>query len=310
MQIDRGQTHSRPIAELLAADQDSKMIESNRLRNMLGQNEIRRVSEPQPQNSKRAIAAEPELLDLASDVSAGAKTACSEGSPIMEIHAPAEGRLVAWREPAGMGAERFRALAMRLDDMRAQHSLSSFQVTSSVINEGKSFVSANLAVTIAKYCGGRTILVEGDLHRPKIAPMFGLAELPGIGEWWSGKEPDLSRCIVQFEGMPLCFLPAGNADGQSSQILHSARFKEAFRQIKNEFDWVIVDSTPMLPVVDANLWSRLVDGTLLVVRQGVAPLKALRNGLQSLDRPNLIGVVVNGAKRHRGYDEPYYGGNP
>ncbi len=66
----------------------------------------------------------------------------------------------------------------------------------------------------------------------------------------------------------------------------------------------------MLPVIDANLWSRLVDGTLLVVREGVAPLRALKNGLQSLDHPKLVGVVVNEASEADpiDYDGQYYGG--
>ncbi len=65
----------------------------------------------------------------------------------------------------------------------------------------------------------------------------------------------------------------------------------------------------MLPIIDANLWSRLVDGTLLVVREGVAPLKALKKGLQSLDNPKLIGVVINEASEFDqvDYDGQYYG---
>jgi Mrp family chromosome partitioning ATPase len=65
----------------------------------------------------------------------------------------------------------------------------------------------------------------------------------------------------------------------------------------------------MLPVVDVNLWSKLVDGTLLVVREGQTPVKALKSGLQALDRPNLIGVVINEASRsdQGDYYESYYG---
>jgi protein-tyrosine kinase len=59
------------------------------------------------------------------------------------------------------------------------------------------------------------------------------------------------------------------------------------------FDWIVVDSTPMFPTVDVNLWLRLVDGMLLVVREGVAPIKALEKGLASLDAPKLVGVVLN-----------------
>jgi capsular exopolysaccharide synthesis family protein len=191
--------------------------------------------------------------------------------------------------------------------MRKQHELNTLQVTSSVINEGKTFVAANLAATLAKYSGARTLLIEGDLHRPTLASVFGLKELqlPGLSDWWAERDLDLSRFVVRFNGSALWFLPAGKACDRPSDILRSAQFSEAFRQLASRFEWVVVDSTPMLPVIDANLWSRLVDGTLLVVREGVAPLKALKNGLQSLDNPKLIGVVVNEASE---FDQVEYAG--
>jgi protein-tyrosine kinase len=218
-------------------------------------------------------------------------------------------RLVAWTDPNSLGAEKFRALAVRLDHMRRQQEFTSIQITSSVINEGKTFVAANLAVTLAKHSGSRTLLIEGDLHRPTLAPIFGLKELQGLSGWWSGRDQDISRFLVRFNGTALWFLPAGKACDRPSEILQSARLADAFAQLAGRFDWIIVDSTPMLPVIDANLWSRLVDGTLLVVREGVAPLKALKSGLQSLDHPKLIGVVVNEASEFDqiDYDGQYYG---
>jgi capsular exopolysaccharide synthesis family protein len=225
------------------------------------------------------------------------------------VQPPVTSRLVAWTTPNSLGAEKFRALSVRLDDMRRQYRLNSLQVTSSVINEGKSFVAANLAVTLAKYSGSKTLLIEGDLHRPTLASMLGLKDLPGISEWWSGRNQDLSHFLVRLTGTALWFLPAGKACDRPSEILRSAQLAEAFAQFAGRFDWIVVDSTPMLPVIDANLWSRLVDGTLLVVREGVAPLKALKNGLQSLDNPKLIGVVINEASEFDqvDYDGQYYG---
>ena len=225
------------------------------------------------------------------------------------VQPPATSRLVAWTTPNSLGAEKFRALAVRLDDIRRHHQLNSLQVTSSVINEGKSFVAANLGVTLAKYSGSKTLLIEGDLHRPTLGSMFGLKDLQGLSDWWSGQSQDLSRYLLRITGTALWFLPAGKACDRPSEILRSPRLAEAFAQLRTKFDWIVVDSTPMLPVIDANLWSRLVDGTLLVVREGVAPLKALRNGLQSLDNPKLIGVVVNEASEFGqvDYDGQYYG---
>jgi capsular exopolysaccharide synthesis family protein len=225
------------------------------------------------------------------------------------VQPPLTSRLVAWSDPNSLGAEKFRALAVRLDDIRRQHELKSVQVTSSVINEGKSFVAGNLAVTLAKYSGSKTLLIEGDLHRPTLASMFGLKDLQGLSDWWTGRNQELARYLLRFTGTGLWFLPAGKACDRPSEILRSAQLAEAFTELRSEFDWIVVDSTPMLPVIDANLWSRLVDGTLLVVREGVAPLKALKKGLQSLDHPKLIGVVVNEASDFDqiDYDGQYYG---
>ena len=221
------------------------------------------------------------------------------------VQPPPKSRLVAWTDPNSLGAEKFRALAVRLDDMRKQHELNSLQVTSSVINEGKTFVSANLGVTLAKYSGFKTLLIEGDLHRPTLASMFGLKNLQGLSDWWSGPDQDIARFVVEFAGTGLWFLPAGKAFDRPSEILRSARLAEVFARLAGQFDWIVVDTTPMLPVIDANLWSRLVDGTLLVVREGLAPLKALKKGLQSLDHPKLIGVVVNEASE---FDQVDYAG--
>jgi Mrp family chromosome partitioning ATPase len=93
--------------------------------------------------------------------------------------------------------------------------------------------------------------------------------------------------------LPLWFLPAGGTYEQPLAILQSPRFVEAFEQLSRQFDWIVVDSAPMVPTADVNIWSRLVDGTLLVVREGVAPVKALKKGLASLDNPKLVGVVFN-----------------
>jgi capsular exopolysaccharide synthesis family protein len=257
-----------------------------------------------------------EMLDTAMPEGAGLRDTVEiknvvdgDKSRSVMVQPPQASRLVSWSEPNSLGAEKFRALAVRLDDIRRQHELKSLQVTSSVINEGKSFVAANLAVTLAKYSGSKTLLIEGDLHRPTLASMFGLKDLQGLSDWWTGRNEEVTRHMLRFSGTGLWFLPAGKACDRPSEILRSAQLAEAFTELKGQFDWIVVDSTPMLPVIDANLWSRLVDGTLLVVREGIAPLKALKKGLQSLDRPKLIGVVVNEASDfdQLDYDGQYYG---
>jgi len=232
-------------------------------------------------------------------------------APAVLVSASPESHLVALTDPNSLGAEKFRALVTRFDHLRKKRELKSFQVTSSVIDEGKTLVSGNIAVTLAKYSGSKTLLVEGDLHRPSLASLFGLSELRGLNHWWSGGHQELGKFVYRLNGMPLWFLPAGKPSDQPSDMLRSARFAKAFAQLASQFEWIVVDSTPMLPIVDVNLWSRLLDGTLLVVREGVTPVKALKRGLQALDNPKLIGVVVNEATEFDqvGYAGQYYGGS-
>jgi protein-tyrosine kinase len=225
--------------------------------------------------------------------------------PAVFVNPSPESHLVALTEPNSLGAEKFRALATRFDHLRNQRELRSFQVTSSVIDEGKTLVAGNIAVTLAKYSGSKTLLVEGDLHRPTLANLLGLSELRGLNHWWFDQDEELEKSVYRLSGMPLWFLPAGKFFDQPSDMLRSERFQNAFRNLAGQFEWIVVDSTPMLPIVDANLWSRLVDGTLLVVREGMAPIKALKKGLQALNNPKLIGVVINEATE---FDQVKYEG--
>lgn len=227
--------------------------------------------------------------------------------PSVNVETSCTARLVALTDPKCLGAEKFRALGARLDNLRKRHPLKSIQITSSVANEGKTFVSGNLSATLAKYAGSRTLLVDGDLHRPMVAALFGLDELRGLSHWWHTPDAEIAGFLHRVNDLPLWLLPAGEPYDQPTHILQSARFAAVFTQLVAWFDWIIVDSTPMQPIVDANLWSRLVDGMLLVVREGVAPVKAIAKGLQSLDNPKLIGVVVNGVSEcdQENYEDRY-----
>jgi capsular exopolysaccharide synthesis family protein len=231
-----------------------------------------------------------------------------QGAPSVEINVSAASRLVALTDPQGLGAEKFRALATRLGTLRKQREPRSLQVTSSIAHEGKTLVAANLAATFAQNSGFKVLLVEGDFRRPTLASLLGLTDLRGTSHWWSGRDEELSQYIYKFGNLPLWLLTAGSSCDQPSNILQSVRFADALARLVGTFDWIIVDSTPLLPFVDANLWSRLLDGMLLVVREGEASIKALKKGLEAIDNPNLIGVVLNDASEiEQGYyQETYY----
>lgn len=220
--------------------------------------------------------------------------------------------LVALSEPQSLAAEKFRVLVTRLNNIRAKRELKSMQVTSGVMDEGKTLVAANLAVTLARHSQSRVLLVEGDLHNPALASLLGVNHVKGLNHWWKDSNAVISNYVYRINDLPLWLLPAGGRFDQPGDVLQSVRFSEAFAQIAGSFDWIVVDSTPLLPMADPNIWNRLVDGTLLVVREGVAPIKALKKGLASLDNPKLIGVVLNGASEFDrvNYYDQYYAATP
>jgi capsular exopolysaccharide synthesis family protein len=243
--------------------------------------------------------------------SAMAQPAELEATPTARVEVGLKTRLVALTDPRGLGAEKFRALVTRLENQRKEQDFKSLQITSAVGNEGKTLVSGNLAVTLAKHTGSRVLVIEGDLHRPTLAALFGLGQLEGIGQWWSAREEKerISSYVYRLNEIPLWFLGAGRTSDQPSQILQSARFAEAFVRLTSWFDWIVVDSPPILPIIDASLWSRLVDAAVLIIREGVTPIRALQKGLESLDNPKLIGMVLNEASEfdRTNYADQYYG---
>ena len=128
----------------------------------------------------------------------------------LQVSVPPESRLVCLTDNESLAAEKFRFLAIRLQHLRRDRPLKKVLITSTIPQEGKSMVSANLACTLARRTQQRTLLVEGDVRRPSLSQMFGLERMPGICEWLQG-ERDLMTSIYHLEGPGLWFLPAGSA---------------------------------------------------------------------------------------------------
>jgi capsular exopolysaccharide synthesis family protein len=215
--------------------------------------------------------------------------------------------LVALNSERGLGAEKFRVLGARLSNIRMAQTLGILQVTSSVVGEGKTLTSVNLAMTLATRFAQKVLLAEGDLRKPAVCSLLGLENRAGIGEWWDSPEKPISDFLLRIGETGMCLLPAGNVAHPAS-VLQSTRIAELFAGLAKQFDWVIIDTPPLLPMADSNLWSRVSDGTLLVVRKGAVSRAALKKAVESLDNPKLVGIVLNDASdydRVTYYDQYY-----
>lgn len=217
-----------------------------------------------------------------------------------------EQRLVTLTNPNSPGAEMFRVLSTKLAHMRRKKPMKKLLITSAVGDEGKSVVSVNLGLTLARRTGERVLLVEADLRRPTASALLATSPLRGISEWHEHKLA-LQDAFYQVEGMPLWLLSAGKGIEEPLPLLESDAFAEMLNSVAEGFDWVLLDCTPMLPMADATSLSRLCDGVLVVVREGHTRKKTLNRALDSIEPSKQLGFIFNEASTVQIGYERYYG---
>ncbi len=213
-------------------------------------------------------------------------------------------RLVCLTDSQSPAAEAFRLLGVRLRHLRRDRSLKKVLITSTIPQEGKSMVAGNLACTLALKTQQRTLLLEGDLRRPSLSQMFGLGRNPGLSEWLQG-DRSLTMSIYHLKDPNLWILPSGSAPSNALELLQSGRLSALMDQLTTWFDWVIVDSPPVLPLADTSVWMRLVDGILLTTRQGTTEKPQLQRGIEAVEPKKLIGALLN-SSHHASTSDYYY----
>jgi capsular exopolysaccharide synthesis family protein len=210
----------------------------------------------------------------------------------LPVSLPQDSKLICLTAPESFGAEKFRFLGVRLRQLQHSRPLKKLLITSTIPEEGKSTVSANLATILARRQQPKILLVDGDLRRPSLSKQFGLGKLPGLSEWLLG-EPRPITGIYRLEGPNLWFLPAGRPPENPLELMQSGRLSKLMEQLTGWFDWIIIDSPPVLPLADTSVWARLADGILLVTREGTTKRRQLQRGLQALEESKVLGAVVN-----------------
>ena len=233
------------------------------------------------------------------------------GSPLVQADSASERAGI----PPGFG-EAFRKLRtnvrLSIPDERTQPLL----ITSAGMGEGKTVVASNLATTLA-LSNQRVLLIDADLRRPRLHRVFELPQEPGLSNLLVGEV--VASQVIQKTNVPgLLVLTSGTVPPNPSELLESKRFKDFLAQLGQHFDWVLIDSPPVLPVTDAMVLSQIVAGVVLVVSADATPLQAARTAVDQLDvaRARILGAVLNRvdlekrayyyAQHYREEDERYY----
>ncbi len=238
---------------------------------------------------------------------------------------PPEARRTQWRpsmedlpslQHKTPAAEQFRRLRSRLLEFRGTQPLKKILISSAVPQEGKSFVAANLAVSLGQHRGSRVLLIDGDLRRYSMQNYFGMPYRPGLPDFLTGKampweivqKADADTLAKAPRLSNLCVVAGGGADEQVTELSADSRFGELLAFAEPHFDWIVVDSSPVTLVSDAVNMARQCDGVLLVVRAGVTKYQIAQRAQQELQAAPLLGVVLNAVE-----DKPspsYYGYGP
>jgi capsular exopolysaccharide synthesis family protein len=180
-------------------------------------------------------------------------------------------------------------------------------ITSSLPQEGKSFSALNLASVLAQ-TGGRVLLVDADLRRGSLSRFMKRCTGTGLSQVLQGS-PDATayRQIEEING--LVFMPAGKCPESPSELLGSARMAELIKVWRQQFNYVVIDTPPVIPVTDAVVLSPYVDGVIMVVRFAVTNRQSMRRTIRVLQNANAecLGVLVN-AMDVRSVDYYHYSG--
>jgi capsular exopolysaccharide synthesis family protein len=203
------------------------------------------------------------------------------------------------------GTEEYRTLRSRLYHVREKMQLKKLLVTSALPKEGKSFTAANLAQVMVRQHGRRALLIDADLRGPRLHLMLGTPLGPGLAEYLMGKADEVS--VMQRGPMEgLFFIPAGEGIENPAELVASGKLKLLLQRLEPLFDWIIIDSPPVVPVSDASVLSKVCDGVLMVVRSNSTPSDLARKARMEFPDQMLIGVVLNGTDHETTEYERYY----
>ena len=213
-------------------------------------------------------------------------------------------KLVIDQNMSAISREQYRRLAAVLHDAQGSSGLQVLMVASAVAGEGKTLTAANLALTFSESYQKRVLLIDGDLRRPTLHSVFRLDSASGLADGLLSATD--TKMVVRQVSSRLAVLPAGRPSSDPMAGLTSDRMKRLLAEARGAFDWVILDTPPVMLLPDAHVMASMVDGAVLVVRAGSTPYELVRRASEAIGRSRIVGVVLNRAEPSSQKDHYYY----
>lgn len=205
---------------------------------------------------------------------------------------PKHRRLISVKEPSSVLTDQYRILYTRIQPFNKKYSHKVFAVSSAVQDEGKTITTLNLAVVMARDFGKKTLLIEGDCRNPSIPTYLRRPFSIGLADVLSHKK-DAQSVMINFAHDNLSILLAAKNVQNSSGLLSSSAMADLIKMSREQHDYVLIDSPPILPLSDMNMFAEMVDGIILVIRAERTSRGAVLQAMDSLATNKLIGIVLN-----------------
>lgn len=201
--------------------------------------------------------------------------------------------------------EQYRRLAAVLHNAQESTGLKVVMVTSAVMGEGKTLTASNLALTLSESYERQVLLIDADLRRPAVDGLFHIASPKGLIDGLLS--PELEKLAVHRLSPHLSVLTAGRRSSDPMAGLTSPRMSQLIEEAREHFDWVVIDTPPVVLLPDAHLLASMVDGAVLVVRAATTPHDLVTRAVETVGKSRILGVVLNGTRRQDQPGHNYYG---
>jgi capsular exopolysaccharide synthesis family protein len=201
--------------------------------------------------------------------------------------------------------EQFRRLAAALHHAQQQRGVKTVMIASAVENEGKTLTATNLALTLSESYQRRVLLIDADLRRPSVHMMFRLDNQYGLSDTLKHVVPG-GQLPIHRVSENLWIVPGGSPDSDPMSGLVSDTMQQLLQEAVEQFDWVIVDTPPVVLLPDANLLAAMVDLSLLVVRANSTPYPLSARAVEAIGHDRILGIVLNQAEEHELSGGYYY----
>jgi capsular exopolysaccharide synthesis family protein len=233
-----------------------------------------------------------------------ARTQTGAFASVLDAAPPEPGELddhlVSLLEPTSYAAEQYRTVRLHIENVRREHAVNVVAISSPARGDGKTMTAINLAGALAQSADARVALVEMDLRHPRMGRYLGVPAARGLSGYLLDAAMSVDDVVERPAGIGFAVVPAGPPSSMPYELLKAPRLRALLAALRERFDFVVVDTPPVHPFPDVGILKDVVDGFVLVVRANQTPRELVRDSVQAVGTPRVLGLIFNDDERTAG----------